>query len=70
MPEKPGVVRDAIDRYMRSMEGDASISEIHSAVQKDLGRTVARSTVRSHLNLNRGTTLEQTSRGRYRLMSR
>lgn len=77
MPEhlKPGVARDAIGRYLRSLEGDASVTEIHSAVQKDLGRPVARSTVRSHLNLNvgktiAGTTLERTSRGRYRLSSR
>lgn len=72
MPEhlKPGVVRDAIDRYLRSLDGDASVSEIRSAVQTALGRPVARSTVQSHLNLNVGTTLERTSRGRYRLSSR
>lgn len=72
MPEhlKPGVARDAIDRYLRSLEGDASVAEIRSAVRKDLGRPVARSTIQSHLNLNLGTTLERTSRGRYRLLSR
>ena len=72
MPErlKPGVVRDAIDRCLRGLKGDASVTDIRSAVQEDLGRPVARSTVQSHLNLNLGKTLERTSRGRYRRSSR
>lgn len=72
MPErlKPGVVRDAIDRCFRGRKGDASVAEIRSAVQEELGRPVARSTVQSHLNLNLGKTLERTSRGRYRRLSR
>lgn len=77
MPEplKPGVLRDAITRYLRSLEGDASVAEIRSAVEEALGRPVARSSVQTHFNHNRdktiaGTTLERTSRGRYRLSSR
>ena len=77
MPEplKPGVLRDAVTRYLRSLKGDASVTEIRSAVEEALGRDVRRSSVQSHLNLNvgktiAGTTLEKTSRGRYRLSSR
>lgn len=77
MPEplKPGVLRDAINGHLRSLEGDASVTEIRSAVEEALGRDVRRSSVQSHLNLNvgktiAGTTLERTSRGRYRLSSR
>ena len=77
MPEhlKPGVLRDTINGHLRSLEGDASVTEIRSAVEEALGHPVARSSVQSHLNLNAGktiagTTLERTSRGRYRLSSR
>ncbi len=67
---RPGVVRDAIDRCLRGLKGDASVPDIRSAVQEELGKPVARSTVQSHLNLNLGKTLERTSRGRYRRSSR
>ena len=48
----PGVVRDAIMNYLRSRGGDASTSEIHEAVCRQLGEEVPASSVRSYLRLN------------------
>ena len=48
----PGVVRDAITKYLDGIEDDASIDEIYDAVSIALGGEVARSSVRSYLNLN------------------
>jgi hypothetical protein len=65
-----GEVRDAIVDYLRSAKGAASMDEIHSAVEKRLGGAVPRSSVRSYLGLNEGTTFERVGRGTYRLRGR
>ena len=66
----PGVVRDAIIDYLRSLNGDASVEEIHAAVEQSLGCEIAPSSVRSYLGLNEGHHFVRTSRGRYRIKSR
>ena len=63
----PGTVRDAIVTCLRRMSGDASVSEIHGAVERKLGGVPA-SSVRSYLRL-RPDVFERTGRGRYRLRS-
>ena len=64
----PGVVRDAITRYLSEVETDASVDEIYAAVSNKLGGEVARSSVRSYLNLNTPEAFIRTARGRYRLV--
>ncbi len=66
MARRPGEVRDAIIAYLRTA-GTATTADIHSAVEKKLGGTVARSSVRSYLRLNDGTKFRREGRGRYRL---
>jgi hypothetical protein len=66
MARKPGEVRDAIIAYLRSVSGEARTSDIYKGVEKRLGGTVARSSVRSHLRLADGT-FERIGHGRYRL---
>jgi len=60
----PGQVRDAIESYLRGVKGDATVGEIHAAVEKQLGGEVARSSVRSYLQI--GQRIARTTRGRYR----
>jgi hypothetical protein len=62
---KPGVVRDAILAVLR--KGEAHLDEIHLAVEKQLNSTVPKSSVRSYLRLNEGTTFTRTGRGRYKM---
>jgi hypothetical protein len=62
---KPGVVRDAIMDALR--KGEAHLDDIHSAVEKELGSGVPRSSVRSYLRLNEGKQFTRTGRGRYKL---
>ena len=64
----PGVVRDAITKYLGEIEDDASIDEIYDAVSIALSGEVARSSVRSYLNLNTPQVFIRTARGRYRLV--
>lgn len=66
---RPGQVRDAIVSFLRS-HGEASVSEIRTAVSAELGGEVPASSVRSYLNLNTPATFERTGRGRYRLRSK
>ncbi len=68
MPErlKPGAVRDAITAALQK-QPELSVGEIIQAVEQQLGRTVAASSVRSYLNLNVGQTFERVRHGRYRL---
>jgi hypothetical protein len=64
----PGVVRDAIIAYMRTLKGAAaSVGDIHRAVEESLGGTVPASSVRSYLNLN-PKKFARLERGRYRLI--
>jgi hypothetical protein len=65
MARRPGEVRDAIINVMRERKGQASVSEIHTGVEKKLHGEVARSSVRSHLRLS--PSFEQISRGEYKL---
>jgi len=65
--QPPGVIRDAIIRYLANIKDDASMADIHAAVSGEVGRDVPRSSVRSYLNLNTPRVFTRTSRGRYRL---
>jgi hypothetical protein len=69
MARRPGEVRDAIIGYLRTHKGEAKVSDIHMAVERQLGGEVPRSSVRSYLRLNSGSgkTFESTGRGHYRL---
>jgi len=62
----PGTVRDSIVEFLSVIAGDASIEEILTAVNSQLGE-VPSSSIRSYLNLNTPKTFERTGRGRYRL---
>ncbi|MFN4273941.1 MAG: DNA-methyltransferase [Aliihoeflea sp.] len=53
-------------QYLEALEGDASISEIATAVNARLG-CVAPSSVRSYLNINSGKLFRRTRRGRYQI---
>lgn len=66
----PGAVRDAIITYLSLRDGDATVDEIHSAVEEALGGDLARSSVRSYLGLNEGHHFVRTGRGRYRIKKR
>lgn len=66
---KPGEVRDAIVRTLDGSATPMSVAEITRSVQESIGAAVAPSSVRSYLNLNRGTDkpFERVSRGVYKL---
>jgi len=66
MSMAPGSVRDAILAYLASVDGDASLSDIQTAVNAQLG-LVPQSSIRSYLNGNVPRTFVRTERGRYRL---
>jgi len=61
-------VRDAIVAYLCRRSDEASVGEIHQAVEAELGDVPA-SSVRSYLNLNTGPgkLFERTTRGKYRI---
>jgi hypothetical protein len=66
----PGQVRDAITAFLRNKPEGATTAEIYAAVERRLAGTVARSSVRSYLNLNTTNSkslFERVARGRYRL---
>ena len=63
----PGQVRDAIVRYLESLGSDATVQEITAATTRELGASVAPSSVRSYLRLNAQSLFERTGRGRYQL---
>jgi len=65
----PGEVRDAIVAVLRGRQQEASVTEIHAAVEKRLGK-VAASSVRSYLRLGTDSSprlFMRVSRGRYKL---
>jgi hypothetical protein len=66
MPIAPGGVRDAILAYLSSIDGDASLADIRTAVTARLG-PVPQSSIRSYLNGNVPKTFTRTDRGRYRM---
>lgn len=66
MARAPGSIRDAIVAYLAKREAGATISEIHRAIESQLGN-VSTSSVRSYLNLNVPEKFERTARGTYRL---
>ena len=65
LKHSPGKVRDAIVSCLDLARGDASVAEIHRAVEARIGAVPA-SSVRSYLRLNPDR-FERTERGRYRL---
>ncbi len=66
---RPGVVRDAILNFFATTRA-ASVDEIHQAVERHLGSSVPRSSVRSYLGLNTPALFERLDRGTYRLKKR
>lgn len=62
----PGVIRDSIVDFLSVVDGDASTTEIMSAVRNQVGDVPA-SSVRSYLNNNTPSAFERTRRGHYRL---
>lgn len=66
---RPGEVRDAVGHALASAGGPLSVKEIHAAVETRLGASVAKSSVRSYLNLNTGPTKQfrRVRRGVYQL---
>jgi hypothetical protein len=64
---QPGTVRDAIMGYLARVDGDASITDIYTAVCNELGVNVPRSSVRSYLNINTPLIFTRTARGHYRM---
>lgn len=64
---KPGAVRDAILATFYRERTALTVDELHESVNKQLGKTVARSSVRSYLNINTPGTFERVDRGSYRL---
>lgn len=71
---RPGEVRDAIVEVLKGHRGDASIDQIHAGVERVLGGKVARSSVRSYLQLGSEgggkAQFERTGRGRYKARRR
>lgn len=63
----PGQVRDAIVDYLRHRLDEASVGEIQEAVNRRLGDSVPKSSVRSYLSLNARTLFDRTDVGTYRL---
>lgn len=66
MTHAPGVIRDVVRSYLAALGGEATVAEIHAAVEGRLGAVPA-SSVRSYLNLNTPEVFERVGRGRYRL---
>lgn len=69
----PGEVRDAIVAVLRNRKKPATVREIHAAVEKRLGGTVAPSSVRSYLQLGTDSSphlFARVQRGQYRLAKR
>jgi site-specific DNA-methyltransferase (adenine-specific) len=63
----PGQIRDAIVDFLRVRLVEASVHEIHQAVNRRVGNDVPPSSVRSYLSLNATTLFDRTSLGTYRL---
>ena len=66
MRRPPGEVRDAIIQYLENKKGDASLAEIYQSVSESLGE-VAKTSVRSYLQLNTPRTFTRTGNGRYKI---
>lgn len=66
MIHAPGRIRDPIVSFLEAIQGDASLQEIHTAVQAEVG-SVSASSVRSSLNLHTPNVFTRTARGRYQL---
>lgn len=66
--QKPGTIRDAIFEVFKKEKRPMKMDEIVAAVEQSLGDSVARSSVRSYLNINvTNGTFERVQRGTYRL---
>jgi site-specific DNA-methyltransferase (adenine-specific) len=63
----PGRIRDAIVDYLRNRLEEASVAQVQEAVDRRLGGSVPRSSVRSYLRLNTATLFDRTDIGTYRL---
>lgn len=70
----PGKVRDAVDEFLRELhlkdpEATASPRQIGAAIETNLGMTVPRPSVQSHLELHLGRTVEKVGRAAYRWLA-
>lgn len=67
---RPGQVRDGIELFLSAKEnrGGATLAQISEFLDVHLGNEVARSSVRSYLNLNTPMRFERVGRGTYRLV--
>ena len=70
MARQPGQVRDAIIRVLKTAGKPMRVSEIHAAVEADLGGPVAESSVRSYLQIGSSAHFEKMSKGIYRSRTR
>lgn len=66
---QPGEVRDAIMAFLSGKKEGASVAEIVAGVEARIG-PVARSSVRSYLQLNAGRVFERLHPGVYRIRVR
>jgi DNA modification methylase len=64
--QAPGRIRDSIMGYLAERGSGASVKEVHTAVERHVGR-VAPSSVRSYLNLNTPEMFERIGRGQYKI---
>ena len=67
--KSPGVVRDAVLDSLSALGGEATVKEIHGAVERRVGDDVPRSSVQSYLQINTPEQFEKVGRGRYRIAS-
>lgn len=62
----PGEVRDAVVSVMRECDNKSlTVKEIHAMVERKLGGVVAKSSVRSYLQIGEASRWHRVARGRY-----
>ena len=65
MTRPPGIIRDSIEDYLRTVGSPATLAQISQGVINQIGPTPT-SSVRSSLDLHVGSTVERVGRGKYR----
>lgn len=69
----PGEIRDAIVAALANRPEGATPREIHAVVEEELGGSVAKSSVRSYLQIGTRSTsriFERVGHGRYKLVKK
>lgn len=64
---QPGQVRDALIHALTGLHDGVTLTDLQVLVERQVGVPVAKSSVRSYLNLNTPSLFERTDRGCYRL---